>query len=130
VAPLFVALALGAPVAVLIATAVLAGIATTFPDALWYTALQRNLPPNTLSRVSSYDWMGSLALRPAGYLGAAAIALLVGTTTALTVAAVVLVVTRVAGLLFPGVWSLTSATDPPTPEPTSSSTLEQSIRGA
>ena len=33
----------------------------------WETALVRHIPPNALSRVSAYDWMGSLALLPLGY---------------------------------------------------------------
>ena len=33
----------------------------------WETALVRHIPANLLSRVSSYDWMGSLALLPLGY---------------------------------------------------------------
>ena len=33
----------------------------------WETALARHIPANLLSRVSSYDWMGSLALLPLGY---------------------------------------------------------------
>jgi hypothetical protein len=34
----------------------------------WETELARRMPPHVLSRVSSYDWMGSLALLPLGYL--------------------------------------------------------------
>ena len=34
----------------------------------WETALAQRIPPQLLSRVSAWDWMGSLALLPAGYL--------------------------------------------------------------
>ena len=34
----------------------------------WDTALIREIPPAALSRVSSYDWMGSLGLFPFGFL--------------------------------------------------------------
>jgi hypothetical protein len=34
----------------------------------WETALAEHIPPRALSRVSAYDWMGSLALLPIGYL--------------------------------------------------------------
>lgn len=108
VVPLLVALALGAPIGVLIGTGLLAGVATSFPDALWFTALQRNLPPNVLSRVSSYDWMGSLALRPIGYLGAAAIGAALGAGPALAVAAAAVIATRAACLVLPGTWQVTS----------------------
>src|SRR5439155_27335536 len=65
-APLLIALALQAPLSVIVSLAVLAGVGITLPDSLWYTALQTHLPEAALSRVASYDWMGSLALRPVG----------------------------------------------------------------
>ena len=47
-------------------------LATGFGFALlmiwWETALAEHIPPHALSRVSAYDWMGSLALVPLGYL--------------------------------------------------------------
>jgi hypothetical protein len=36
-------------------------------SAMWETTLQREVPEDKLSRVSSYDWMGSIAFLPAGY---------------------------------------------------------------
>ena len=108
-APVLIAYALNAPVWLLVATATLAGIALTFPDALWFTALQRNLDPAVLSRVSSYDWLGSLALRPVGYLVAAAMAAAVGATVTLIAAAALLVASQLAGLLLRDVRALTSA---------------------
>ena len=41
---------------------------------IWDTSLAQRIPPEALSRVSSYDWMGSLALIPIGYLAAGLIA--------------------------------------------------------
>ena len=40
----------------------------------WETALAYHIPPNALSRVSAYDWMGSLALVPIGFLVAGPLA--------------------------------------------------------
>jgi MFS family permease len=34
----------------------------------WQTALAQRIPPHLLSRVSAWDWMGSLALLPLGYI--------------------------------------------------------------
>ena len=34
----------------------------------WETALAERVPPHMLSRVTAYDWMGSLALLPIGYV--------------------------------------------------------------
>jgi hypothetical protein len=35
-------------------------------NTVWETTVQRHVPPESLSRVSSYDWFGSLALDPIG----------------------------------------------------------------
>ena len=45
-----------------------------FANALWFTTLQERIPPESISRVSAYDWMGSLALLPLGYLAAGPLA--------------------------------------------------------
>jgi MFS family permease len=118
-APLLIASALAAPPWVLIATAVLGGIALTFPDALWYTSLQRHLPVDSLSRVSSYDWLGSLALRPIGFFGAAFLAAAFGAAQTLIVAAALVVASRLAGLLFADVRRLSNT--PMQPQPTQES---------
>jgi MFS family permease len=102
-APLLVALALDASLPWLVAGAVLGGIATTYPDTLWYTALQQHLPDEMLSRVSSYDWMGSLVLRPVGYAVAATAAGAFGPETILASVAVLVVVSRLAGAAVPGI---------------------------
>ncbi|MHB8233613.1 MAG: MFS transporter [Solirubrobacteraceae bacterium] len=47
-------------------------------DVWWTTALAERIPPDKLSRVSSYDWMVSLALLPLGYVLAGPLASAVG----------------------------------------------------
>jgi predicted MFS family arabinose efflux permease len=75
-------LAVRAPVAVIAAGALLAGIGNMIFNALWETALQQHVPPAALSRVSAYDWFGSLAFQPLGLViaGPAAVAFGAGTT--------------------------------------------------
>jgi predicted MFS family arabinose efflux permease len=75
-------LAVRAPVAVIAAGALLAGIGNMIFNALWETALQQHVPPAALSRVSAYDWFGSLAFQPLGLViaGPAAAAFGAGTT--------------------------------------------------
>jgi hypothetical protein len=34
---------------------------------LWFTALRQEIPADAISRVSSFDLLGSTALRPVGY---------------------------------------------------------------
>ena len=46
--------------------AVLAGIGLAIHLALWFTTFQRNVPEAALSRVSSYDALGSFVLMPLG----------------------------------------------------------------
>ncbi len=59
--------ALGAPVAAVIVSALAAGFGFSLLAIWWETALVRHVPAHALSRVSSYDWMGSLALLPLGF---------------------------------------------------------------
>jgi MFS family permease len=50
------------------AAALLAGAGLAVANNLWETTQQRHVPPELLSRVSSYDWFGSLAAVPIGML--------------------------------------------------------------
>jgi MFS family permease len=56
----------GAPVAFVGLAALLAGAAMMVGNALWESTLQRHIPGATLSRVSAYDWFGSLVGYPIG----------------------------------------------------------------
>jgi hypothetical protein len=61
----------------------------SFSNALWFTALQERIPREALSRVSSYDWLGSLVFQPAGYALARPAAAAIGApATLLALAAV------------------------------------------
>ena len=64
----FGAFALGLPAPALLPIFVLAGTGIALFDVWWHTALAQRVPPHLLSRVTSYDWMGSLALLPIGYV--------------------------------------------------------------
>jgi MFS family permease len=55
------------PTAVVAASAAVGFAGSAFGSALWYTALQERIPPGSISRVSAYDWLGSLVFKPAGY---------------------------------------------------------------
>lgn len=81
-APPLAALALSDSVPLIAATALLAGAASGYAAAVWETTLQQSVPAEALSRVSSYDWLGSMALLPLGYaaVGPAAEWLGVGAT--------------------------------------------------
>ncbi|MDQ6804381.1 MAG: MFS transporter [Actinomycetota bacterium] len=59
-------LAIPAPLATIVAASLAAGISSTLFNTLFETMLQQHIPRHALSRVSSYDWFGSLALQPVG----------------------------------------------------------------
>ncbi|MFF5483046.1 MFS transporter [Streptomyces sp. NPDC012935] len=91
----------------LIATAMFgAGIASDVFGVLWATTIQREIPERALSRVSSYDWFGSLAFAPLGLLVAGPVAAAVGTDRALAGCAALIVLATTAALLSPQVRGL------------------------
>jgi hypothetical protein len=91
--PQFVLLALHAPVALVVAAAVLGGGQSSFFTALWTTTLQARVPPAAISRVAALSSVSMLALAPVAYA-------LVGPATALTGVSAV--------LLFGAGWTLVS----------------------
>jgi MFS family permease len=104
--------ALGAPLALV----VILGFGTGFGFSLfmvwWETALARHIPPHALSRVSAYDWMGSLALLPVGFLIAGPLAAAFGGRTVLAVGSVLAFAMFLAALLPRSTREL-SGKDPP-----------------
>jgi hypothetical protein len=59
-------LAARAPVPLLAVAAFVSGFVVTLGNAIWESTLQRQISPEALSRVSAYDWFGSLAFYPLG----------------------------------------------------------------
>jgi MFS family permease len=88
--------------------AFLAGVAMDFFMVLWQTALQRHIPRESLSRVTSYDAFGSLALAPLGLVVAGPIAARFGSAHTLLLFSAMFFVSLAAMLLVPSVWRLKS----------------------
>lgn len=109
-APPLVLLALHAPLALVAAAMALAGIAATVFDVLWATALQQHVPLEALSRVSSYDMLGSFALAPLGLALAGPVSVALGTQTTLLAGAALLTAVTLAALASPAVRHLTTKT--------------------
>ena len=61
------ALALHSPLLVLAAFALVSGGGLMIFNSLWETTLQHHVPDAALSRVSAYDWFGSLLMQPLGF---------------------------------------------------------------
>ena len=83
--------------------AFLFGITLDLWGTLWYTALQRKVPRDSLSRVSAFDGMGSMMFRPVGLAIAAPLSTLVGIENFLQILAAITVVAIVVPLLDPQV---------------------------
>jgi predicted MFS family arabinose efflux permease len=104
--PAFALFALGPPLWTIIPLFVLVGFGFAMFDISWDTAIQERIPPHAISRVSSFDWMGSLALLPLGFLLAGPAAEAFGATEVLVVGGLLGFGVAVAGLAMPGVWRL------------------------
>ena len=89
-------LAVPAPAVLTALGGLVAGAGLAVANNLWETTQQRHVPPELLSRVSSYDWFGSLAAVPVGMLLWGPIADEIGVGTALWVAFVLQLASIVA----------------------------------
>ena len=83
--------------------AFLFGITLDLWGTLWSTALQRKVPRDSLSRVSSFDAMGSLLFRPVGVAIAGPLSTLFGLERFIQILAVITVIAIVIPLLDPTV---------------------------
>lgn len=105
---LLVALAFSVSLALVTAVAFVLGIAWELMGVLWFTALQVNVPRESLSRVSAYDAMGSLMFGPIGLALAGPVVAAVGLQSAFLLSAAIITVMVLATLLSPAVRNLTS----------------------
>jgi MFS family permease len=60
--------AAGLPLPVVVPAIAVSGAGVALFDVWWLTALAERVPPDKLSRVTSYDWMVSLGLLPLGFI--------------------------------------------------------------
>ena len=82
-------LAVPAPVALLAVGAAVAFGGLTLGDAVWQTTFQRHIPEHAVSRISSFDWLGSVALNPLGYVLVGPLSGAIGVSTTLALAGLV-----------------------------------------
>ncbi|GAA4234177.1 MFS family permease [Streptosporangium album] len=102
----YLLLGLGAPLWTVVVGAVVMGVCFDIFGVLWNTTMQREIPPESLSRVSSYDALGSLMFGPVGLLVAGPLAITIGPRAALLGCAAVVVLASLAALFSPGVRGL------------------------
>jgi hypothetical protein len=91
-------LAAGAPVVVLAVGAAVGEVGLVLGTTLWESTFQRHVEPGLLSRLSAYDWFGSMALYPLGLAAWGPIASVVGFHGALWLAFALLMVAMAAML--------------------------------
>ncbi|MFD9007633.1 MFS transporter [Streptomyces sp. NPDC059552] len=116
-------LALGAlPVALIAAHAdiyliVVAGglmtLSLGLSGTLWDTTIQQQVPERKLSRVSSFDWLVSLALNPIGMALSGSVAVAIGASATLYGAAALMVISGFSVLLVSDVRRVLSVTPEP-----------------
>ena len=96
-------LALALPAVWIALVSLLAGAGVMISNTLWETTLQQHVPAEALSRVSSYDWFGSLAFQPIGFAVWGPVAELAGVSTTLWVAFALQMTSVVTLLLVPSI---------------------------
>jgi hypothetical protein len=100
---LLAALAVPLPLFGLAVVSFAVGIGFALGNTLWMTSLQRNVPEHTLSRISSFDWLGSVALNPVGYALIGPIAAAIGTPQTLVIAGFLNIAVCISVTLVPSV---------------------------
>jgi predicted MFS family arabinose efflux permease len=101
--PVLFAFAVAAPVWVISAFALVAAAGMNFAGTIWFTALQQHVPQHALSRVSSYDWAGSVLFTPLGFILVGPLADQFGAADVLYAAAAWTVVSSLGILALPSV---------------------------
>ena len=91
--------ATGITLVLVIPATVLGGVGVALFDIWWMTALAERIPPGSLSRVTSYDWMVSYALLPLGYLLAGPLASKLGAVEVLLGGSILAFLAFALGLL-------------------------------
>ncbi|WP_051324632.1 MFS transporter [Candidatus Solirubrobacter pratensis] len=112
-------LASHASVPLLACSTFLAGVSLMYGNSIWESTLQRHIPPESLSRVSAYDWFGSLVFQPLGLALWGPIAGWIGIDTALWIAFAVWTTVILAMFAVPDIRRVTDddRAASPVPEP-------------
>lgn len=98
--------ALSDSVPLIAACAFVGAMSMNYGAAFWFTAMQEHVPPHALSRVSSYDWLGSWLFLPLGYVVIGPVAETIGYDTTLLIAVGWTVLSTLGILLIPSVRNL------------------------
>jgi MFS family permease len=83
------ALGLAAPLWILCAVSLFATTCLLCGDIVWQSTFQTHVPEHLISRLSSFDWLGSVALNPIGYALVGPLAARIGVPETLYLAAAI-----------------------------------------
>lgn len=116
-APVPLLLAIPAPLAVIVAAAVALGVGVEIFGVMWDTAMQQQIPEEKLSRVYSYDMLGSFVAIPIGMSIVGPMSDAVGVGATLVAASAITVVATALVLLSRDVRTLRRVGPAATPQP-------------
>ena len=102
------ALATGLPLAAIVCAAIINGVGMEVFGVYWYTALHEHVAPEALSRVSSYDALGSIGISPIGLVAAGPVSEVIGVDATLWIGVLLIVIPTVIVLFVPEVRNLRS----------------------
>jgi MFS family permease len=105
-AALLLMLGLAAPVWAISCVAFANGVCLSLGGAVWFSTLQAQIPEHLISRISSFDWFGSVVFNPLGYVLIGPLSQLVGVAGALYLSAAVNAGVTLAVLTMPSVRGL------------------------
>jgi predicted MFS family arabinose efflux permease len=113
----YLLLGVGAPLPLIVLGGFVMGLGMDTFTVLWQTTMQREVPPEALSRVASYDAFGSMLFGPVGVLLAGPAAVHLGAHRALLVCAALILLSSLLALLSRDVRTLRAPVDiTPVPE--------------
>ena len=113
--PVLVLLAVGAPLSVILLAALVMGLGIEVFGIFWDTSLQQHVPEQALSRVSSYDALGSFIFIPLGQLAAGPVSDAIGVDETLYLAAGIVTASILAMLATPDIRHLRRVEAVPSP---------------
>ncbi len=107
-------LLLGAQAALwlIILTALIEGVVGSFFNAMWFTAMQQAVPADEISRVTSWDAVGSYALQPVGLALVGPIAVAVGVSATLYGAGIIFLAITLGVIAMPSIWGFEGVSTP------------------
>ncbi|WP_439946707.1 MFS transporter [Streptomyces sp. BBFR109] len=107
------ALAVPVPAPALVAVMLATGVSVEVFAVAWMSALRQEVPEEKFSRVSSYDWLGSISLVPLATAAAGPVQNAVGRPAALWGCSALVLLLTLAVLCVPDVRRLTRRAEPP-----------------